>query len=202
MRRKAKTPRGVDVMDRVVEAAKTLLSENWLDEVSITELAREAGIVRASLLLQFPNGWPDIANTILIREFSNDYLIWLCDLGEKQKERYVNDRVFEALNFILTRAEGTGLLYPNLRSQMFVWGEENFGVTYCLLIDTLNSIVEIMGQVGSKRSEQACEYAAEALFNIALDLAAAPSLHYRTFKDRREVLRNTIDLILAGLAAP
>ena len=65
MRRKAKTSRGVDVMDRVVEAAKTLLSENWLDEVSITELAREAGIVRASLLLQFPNGWPDIANTIL-----------------------------------------------------------------------------------------------------------------------------------------
>ena len=87
MRRKAKTPRGVDVMDRVVKAAKKLLGENWLDQISITELAREAGIVRASLLLQFPNGWPDIANTILIRELDNDYLCWLIDIGEKHKKR-------------------------------------------------------------------------------------------------------------------
>ena len=201
VRRKAKTARGVDVASRVVEAAKTLLSENWLDHISISKLAREAGIARASLLLQFPNGWPDVANWIVVQEFGDEHLNWLYDLAEKHTKRPVNDRLFEALDFILMRAESAGLLYPNLRSQMFVWGEENAGVMRCLLIDVLDAMVEMMKQAAPKGSEQSCMYAAEVLFGTALDLAATPGLHYRTFKERREALRNTIDLTVAGLAS-
>ena len=102
------------------------------------------------------------------------------------------------LEFATDRA---GLLYPNLRSQMFVWGEENAGVMRCLLIDVLDAMAEMMKQAAPKGSEQSCVYAAEVLFGTALDLAAAPGLHYRTFKERREALRNTIDLTVAGLAS-
>ena len=129
------------------------------------------------------------------------HLNWLYDLAEKHTKRPVNDRLFEALDFVLSRAESAGLLYPNLRSQMFVWGEENAGVMRCLLIDVLDAMVEMMKQAAPKGSEQSCVYAAEVLFGTALDLAAAPGLHYRTFKERREALRNTIDLTVAGLAS-
>ncbi len=68
LRRTAHTPRGRETRAAILKAARKNCSEQWLDQLSLTELARTAGTTRASVLFQFPEGWPDIAAELQVEE--------------------------------------------------------------------------------------------------------------------------------------
>ena len=62
----AKSERGHNVMETVGrrQLVEACCRSGFTTEVSIVELAqRRAELARASVLLQFPRGWPDILNT-------------------------------------------------------------------------------------------------------------------------------------------
>ena len=68
IRRGAHTPRGQQTRAAILKAARQMCSQQWLDQLSLAELAREAGTTRASVLFQFQEGWPDIAAELMIEE--------------------------------------------------------------------------------------------------------------------------------------
>lgn len=198
-RRQPKTVRGSDVVNKVLETAATLLQDDWLDNVSIAKLARESGISRASLLLQFQNGWPDIAYGLLCREFDSDYSELTWKLVEEPLERTVNDRMFELLDYLLTRAERTGLMYANLRAQMFIWGDENTAMMEVQLSDVLECMVRMFDEVTKKPDAVVSSRATDMLFNSTIDLAALRDIPATSFDQRRAAVRTMIDLTVAGV---
>ena len=192
--RRPATGRGEQVVERVTRAARSLLETRWLDTVSVSELARESDIVRASLLLQFPNGLLDVVAHLLFDEWMHiashaDELAGDSDRGSTA------ETVLALLDHVFERAEGTGLLYANLRSQSFVVGEDSigYGDVFLFLRDELEKTA-----VSGKK--ELCHAVADCLLKYAFDLAAEPDSTNWTFDQRRAALRTVIGVSVAGLA--
>jgi hypothetical protein len=202
-RRKPPTPRGEKVIDTVTETARRLLQDHFVDQISLVELAKASSVARASLLLQFPGGWPDILATVAIREINLDSAF------EKAKEAprlRRAKRVFIALNTLLDRAEESGLLYPNLRAAMFSWGSENQSVFRIAFEGCWENLMDLItDRSGSQESHgRAMGYLVDHLLNLTLDLASSEGYMARTWDERRDALRTAVDATLAAVpdAAP
>src|ERR1035438_1428399 len=140
-RRDAPTQRGKDVKEAVKAAASRLLHEKWVDQVSLVEVAKAAEVARASLLLQFPQGWPEILFELYWDEFPYDETY---DRMMACKSGSAVERVMRFLEPILLRGQQTGRLYPNIRGAMFTGGEEVNGIEKCWAEDCSAMIVELM----------------------------------------------------------
>ena len=198
-RRQPATARGVGVKDRVIETARRLLKENWLDHVSVARLAREAGIVRASLLLQFRDGWSDVAWQLLYEEFEDDYCEWLTKSLAASARKPLEERLFRVLGHTLDRAEETGLLYPNVRSQMFVWGNENASMMPVIWTDVFLILIPVIERNLPDVDEERAHAALETLYCLTLDFAGSSGLFDWNLDERRELLRRSIQVVIAGL---
>src|SRR2546421_10638998 len=67
-RRQPKSPRGARVVKKVSEAARELLSSLPSHKVSVVAVSKAARLPRASLLLQFPDGVPEILEMLFTEE--------------------------------------------------------------------------------------------------------------------------------------
>ena len=198
-RRQPKTERGSNVIGRVVATAKSLLAERWLDEISISELARAAGVARASLLLQFSKGWPDVAWEVFASEFNQQIEDVAVNLVSDPGSRSANERLYELLDQILMRANETGLLYRNLRSQMFVWGDDYDFQAEIQLSDLHETMPEILAQASPQVDTMSVEIMARRLFEETLDLAASSEAIWGDLEARRKILRVMIDVVVRGV---
>jgi hypothetical protein len=120
-------------------------------------------------------------------------------LGMEETKRPVRDLLFETFDTFLTKAENSGLLYANLRSQMFVLGDENAAVIRVNFVDLFAGIVMMFERVNPDGDYGSYQYAADMLLNFALDLAGKPSFSSESFTERRETLQTMIDVTIAGM---
>ena len=197
--RQAKTRRGQDVMRQVLSSARSLLEERYLNDISILELAEEAGVVRASLLLQFRNGWPDIACTLAYQALFGPFDRMVVDMLESDMENNLSKNAAKPLETFIDLAEKTGLLVPNLRAQMFVWGDENYLLFSLPGQDFNEQFAELLAD-GAENVSDDHRYAAEVLINLALDMAGGVGLYGWTADERRDLLRRHVEIVLDGLA--
>lgn len=196
--RKAKTERGETVIAKVSDAAVRLLKDRWVSDISISALAKEAGVVRASLFFQFERGWPDIAATlassVLFREF-DDILISRLD-GRSYDDPV--DCIVNALHSFLNLAEESGRLVQNLRSQMFVWGQENDKFFHLPSQDFSEQLAETLALAVGPRTD-AHRDSAEMLINFGLDIAGGAGMYPWTMDERRSLIRSQVAVTLLGL---
>lgn len=199
VRRKPKTARGEDAQSAVLRAAQKLLSERNSSAIPIVELAERAGIARASLLLQFPGGWPEILNTLAVQEI--DFLDTAYEELLAAKGMRRDEKAYRLLEALLARAESTGRLYPNLRAAMFTWGEDNQGIYRCGLDDMVAMIATLLRSAtdGSETAERTFGYFGESLLHLAWDLASFEGLWMRTWTERRAALRHAVTAALLAL---
>ena len=193
-----KSARGQDSMEQVVGTATRMLRERWIADISISELARESGVVRASLLFAFPNGWPDVANTVAIRTLFEPFDKELDALLERPPRVLKPGHVTRVLSTLLDLAQQTGRLLPNLRAQMFVWGEDNQAIFRHGLQDWNAGLASVLA--GKEETKGTAHIAAaENLINFTLDLAAGAGYVTSTEKWRRAILKDTVELIFRGI---
>ena len=194
-----KTARGDKVIDRVLEAAQSLLQEKWLSKISIRRLCKEADVARASLFYQFERGWPDIVcvlEGVLFQRFDSI-------LNERLDGKSHDDTtscITRALMSFIDLAEGTGKLVPNIRSQMFVWGQKGNNFFHCPAQDYIQGLAEVLAN-GRDKVTDVHIYAAEFLVNFALDIAGGTGLYSWTAQERRELVRKNVEITVAGLSA-
>ncbi|MGE3594155.1 MAG: TetR/AcrR family transcriptional regulator [Dehalococcoidia bacterium] len=114
----AKTDRGAAVIDKVLEAAQALLVAKPIRAISVVEISEQAGIARASLLLQFPGGLSDIVAAVSNREGPRVFELegQLCRKNPPQTPLESVEPLVEAL---VRRVEATGMLYRNLLAESF-----------------------------------------------------------------------------------
>ena len=200
-RRKAPTQRGENVREAVAATARKLLETRFTDQISLVELARETGIARASLLLQFPQGWQDVLSDLALREINLDDSF---EGAMKIKGLTRDQRLFMVLDTWLQRAEVSGLVYPNLRAATFSWGAENQSLYRISFEGCWEIIMELM--VGSRPSDDALRnrqaYLAEALIYLTLDLASSEGYAAQSWAERRAALRAAIEAFLSATAPP
>lgn len=198
-RRRQPTQRGVQVINAVTGTAARLLQERFVDQISLVELAKESRVARASLLLQFPGGWPDILSTVAITEVNLDTAL---DEALAQDDLIRSQQVFIVLNSLLNRAEKSGLLFANMRGAMFSWGAENQGV-YRIALEACWEVLRVL-MANETRSDELEDrrlaYLAEGLLNLTLDLASSEGYMARTWDERRAALRVAVDASLASTA--
>lgn len=201
-RRDPPTQRGKDVKGAVKAAASRLLEVRWFDQISLVEVAKAAEVARASLLLQFPQGWPEILFELYFDESPYDETV---DRMEACKVGPPVDRVARFLEPLLVRAQETGRLYPNIRGAMFTWGEEFGGVAQCWIEDFSTMLVELMTQsqpIVDEVTELRTFRAAESLYYSALDLASTEWRFSTTWVERQATLRSLIESVFVGLGLP
>jgi AcrR family transcriptional regulator len=201
LRRRRGTQQGADTRAAILDAAQDLLREHWLDQLPLAQLSEKCGRARASILGQFPNGWPDILNTLAIRELCDIDTLWKEALALKRVGPV--ERVQHVLEPCLTRASETGLLYANLRAAMFTWGDENQAIFESGLQDIIRMIVECLvhpGPVPEGPAGDRVWLVAESLYYQALDLAARPWWMVGTWEERRATLEVLIETVVTGLA--
>ena len=87
IRRGAHTARGRETRAAILAAARRICSEQWLDQLSLAELAREAGTTRASVLFQFPEGWLDIAAELMVEELEAGRRPWMSSSRRASNQR-------------------------------------------------------------------------------------------------------------------
>jgi AcrR family transcriptional regulator len=196
--RRPKTQRGQEARESILAAAEALLIVRRLEDVSISELARESGVVRASLFFHFPDGWPDIACALFIDIFFQRFEGAILPLLDKMPTRTKASDTVRVLKAFFDLAGETGLLVANLRAQMFVWGEENQGIWQCGVEDS-NACLGALLAGGDEKITKDHLYAAEGLINIALDLAAGAGSYPHTAKEKLALLKRNVELTTAGL---
>ena len=198
--KQAKTVRGDKVIELVLGAAQSLLQERWLNKISIRSLAEKAGVERASLFYQFKRGWPDIACTlaggVLFREFDS---ILIEHLDERTRDD-ASSCATRALMSFVDLAEGTGKLVSNLRSQMFVWGQDGDSYFHLPGQDYNQELAEVLSN-GKDKVTDSHIYAAESLINFSLDIAGGAGLYPWTAEERRKLLTKNVEITVTGLSA-
>ena len=196
-RRGAKTPRGQKTRASILAAAREMCSSRWLDELSLAELARAAGTTRASVLFQFPEGWPDIAAQLLIEELETAAAVTAELAKSRQKPE---QRLRAALHYMLGRGEELGALLPNLRAFNLIWGDAIDATVTPYLEASLARIMQLLCDTAPGRQSLAdARNAAEVLYSFALDLACAPPYRRMSAADRTEKLDTAITIMLKGL---
>ena len=197
IRRGARTPRGRETRAAILKAARQMCTERWLDQLSLAELAREAGTTRASVLFQFPEGWPDIAAELLLEELE----VSTRAMAELAKGRLKPDAKLRAsLHQVLERAEELGALLPNLRAFNFFWGDMIQAAVAPAANANLDRIAKLLRDTAPGRQPIAeSRDSAEALYAFALDLVCAPLYRHLTPAQRAAKLDTAINLMLKGL---
>lgn len=198
-RRKPATRRGENVAEAVLATARRLLESRFTDQIPLVELAREAGVARASLLLQFPRGWQDVLSDLAHREINLDDAF---DAVKKKKGLARKDRLFAVLDTLLQRAEVSGLLYSNLRAATFSWGAENQSFYRISFEGCWEIVMELMtgGRPDDDANGRRQAYLGEVLLNITLDLASNEGYAARSWVERRAALRASIEVCLNSAA--
>lgn len=196
--REAKTERGEKVVDQVLSTAQSLLQERWLGEISIRELAKKAGVERASLLFQFPAGWSEISAALTTAVLFGEFDRILIDRPNEQDRHEAHKSIEQALMSFVDLSERTGKLVPNLRSQMFVWGPAGDGDFHRPGQDFNQQLAEALACSQDAVTEEQI-YAAECLVNSALDIAGGAGLYPWTAEEQRRLLVNHVEMIIAGL---
>ena len=198
-RRKPATQRGENVVEAVLATARRLLQSRFTDQIALVELARESGVARASLLLQFPQGWQDVLSGLALLEINLDDAF---QAVSTKKGTTRDQRLFLVLDTWLQRAEVSGLLYPNLRAATFSWGAENQSCYRIGFEGCWEIVMELMiddrpndDALGHRRA-----YLGEALLNLTLDLASNEGYAARSWVERRSALRAAIDACLISAA--
>jgi AcrR family transcriptional regulator len=195
--RGARTPRGRETRAAILAAARRMCSEHWLDQLSLAELAREAGTTRASVLFQFPEGWPDIAAELLLEELAASS----ASMAELARGRLKPDAQLRAsLHYVLTRADELGALLPNLRAFNFFWGELIEAAVAPSANANMDRIAALLRATAPGRQPIAeSRDSAEALYAFALDLVCAPMYRRLSSDERTAKLDTAINLMLKGL---
>jgi AcrR family transcriptional regulator len=195
--RGARTPRGRETRAAILLAARRMCSERWLDQLSLAELAREAGTTRASVLFQFPEGWPDIAAELLLEELAAA----AAEMAELEKGQLKPEaRLRAALHYVPRRADELGALLPNLRAFNFFWGEMVDAAVAPAANANMDRIARLLRDTAPGRQPIAeSRDAAEALYAFALDLVCAPIYRHLGTDQRTAKLDSAIDLMLRGL---
>jgi AcrR family transcriptional regulator len=115
-RREPKGQRGAAVIEKVTKAGIALLSAKSSRDVTVVDIAKNALVARASLLLQFPDGMQDILATIANREYGEigaaEMVLW-----EQNPPMTPVESVCRLLDAVLERAKATGRLYSNLMAE-------------------------------------------------------------------------------------
>jgi AcrR family transcriptional regulator len=117
------------VVIRVLNAAIQLLERKSARDVSVAEIAKKAGVPRASVLLQFPEGLPEMADALIYSEymwmFESVRPLPLHDAAEQQSKRLNLQIGLESamipLRRMLERSATTGRLYSNLASEALLF---------------------------------------------------------------------------------
>jgi AcrR family transcriptional regulator len=175
-----------------------MCSDTWLDQLSLAELARAAGTTRASVLFQFPEGWPDIAAELLIEQL----LAAREAIDELAKARLrPEERLRQSLRYFVTLGEELGALPPNVRAFSYFWGDPTDALVAPTRDAILDQIAELLRAVAPGRQSLAeARSAAEPLVFFAFDLAAAPIYRRLRSEERAARLDVAITLTLKGLA--
>ena len=198
-RRKPATQRGENVVEAVLAAARQLLESRFTDQIPLVELAREADVARASLLLQFPHGWQDVLSGLTSREINLDDAFRAVST---KKGMTRDQRLFLVLDTWLQRAEVSGLLYPNLRAATFSWGAENQSFYRIGFEGCWEIVMELM--IDDRPNDDALghrqAYLGEALINLTLDLASSEGYAARSWVERRSALHAAIETCLRSAA--
>ena len=196
-RRGARTVRGRETRAAILAAARRVCSEHWLDQLSLAELAREAGTTRASVLFQFPDGWLDIAAELLIEEL---------EAARKAVDELVKarlkpeERLRKSLHYFLAHGEELGALLPNLRAFSYFWGDAADAQVAPVRDATLDQVALLLRATAPGRQPAAeARDAAETLVFFAFDLVAAPMFRRLRPEERAAKLDTAITLILKGL---
>ena len=193
-----RTHRGRDVRQSVYDAAEKLLQERWLGDISVVGLAKEAGIARASLLFQFPKGWFDIAWDLVGVVIGNPFEDALNALYNEPSRPKSPEAIASLMETFIDVADGKGRLVPNLRSQMFVWGEEHGSQWRIPAQDWVEEISDLM--VADKKDiTDEHRTVAESLTQFALDLAGRGGFYLYRTENKRERIRQSVVVALAGL---
>jgi hypothetical protein len=197
--KEAKTDRGQEVILAVCQAARKLLEERFYDQVPIVEVAQEAGVARASLLLQFPRGWPDILGVLAAEEVNLDDAF---ENTQKAKGLTRAQRLFTMLQTLFDRSEASGMLYPSIRSATFNFRVENrfmyrIGYEGCLEL-VVYLLVGRMPHAAGADIEPRVITLADGLLTLALDLASGGDPWELTWAERRVALRTHVDATVAA----
>lgn len=199
--KEAKTVRGQEVILVVCRAARKLLVERFYDQVPIVEVAQVAGVARASLLLQFPRGWPDILGVLAADEINLDDAF----AGvEKSKGLTQTQRLFTMLEALFERAEASGMLYSSIRSATFNFRVENrfmyrIGYESCLEYVVCLLIGRMPRSKGDAIEQRVLDLA-DGLLTLALDLASGGDPWEMTWEQRRAALRTYVEVTVAAAA--
>jgi AcrR family transcriptional regulator len=127
--------RGAAVIAAVTRAGLALLSEKRSRDVTVVEIAKRAGVARASLLLQFPGGMSDVLSAVINAEYAS-----ILEVDDKLWQARPPATPLAAMQCLIaaiyTRATSSGLLYANLLAEsMMLEGEhrEQVRATFGLL---------------------------------------------------------------------
>ena len=114
--REPRGARGAAVMEAVTRAGLASLGEKASRDITVVEIAQRAGVARASLLLQFPDGLPDVLSAAVNHEYEK--IVELEEsLWSSAPPRTPLDAMHRLIEAIHGRAKATGLLYSNLMSE-------------------------------------------------------------------------------------
>ena len=196
--RTAPTLRGQDTMTRILKTAQTLLEDHWLSDLSISALAKKADVKRTSLLLRFPNGWSDIAVSLADQLLFNPFDQRVISILDGPRSKSIAENTVYALDTFVELGTKSGRLVANLRSHMFVWGDENNELFHIPAQDYNEEFAELLAGDGQTVTDNH-RFVAEALINFALDVAGGVGLYPWTTKERRELVRKHVEIALAGL---
>lgn len=197
--RTAPTLRGQDTMTRILKTAQTLLEDHWLSDLSISALAKSADVKRTSLLLRFPNGWSDIAVSLVDQLLFNPFDQRVISILDGPRSKSTAENAVYALDIFVKLGTKSGRLVANLRSHMFVWGDANNELFHLPSQDYNEEFAELLAGHGQTVTENHT-FTAEALINFALDVAGGVGLYPWTTKEKRELVRKHVEIVLAGLS--
>lgn len=196
-RRGAHTPRGRETRSAILKAARRMCSEQWLDQLSLAELAREAGTTRASVLFQFPDGWPDIAAELMIEELEAAQVAAEEIAGQRLK---APEALRRSLHYFLERGESLGALPANVRAFSYFWGEAIDALVAPTRDAILGRIARLLQAVApGRQTTSEARDSAEVLVHFALDLVAAPMFRRLESTERAARLDSAINLMIKGL---
>lgn len=187
MGKSPRTVRGQAAIENALRAASRLLEESWVTEVSLSRVASEANLTRSSLMLQFQDGWQDLASTLMY-EWLDKVDRELSELGTSPDPKVVAD--FFAAK--IEEAGQRGRLFGNLRGLMFACDPESapaFG-TRVVLRDIQESLVGILLKWGVGYGH--ADAVADSLINHWLDLVAGLSIDIEGAADRCENMRRVV----------
>lgn len=195
----AKTARGQRTREAILRAARQICASQWLDHLSLAELARGSGTTRASVLFQFPEGWAGVAAELMIEELG----LWTAQFELRGRaRRKPAEQIRAGLQYVLRRSEELGALLPNLRAFNFVWGEtieaEVRPATEALL-ERLAALLAAAARGDASRVDT--RMAAQGLCFLTLDVACAPMFRRLQPAERDAVIDSLLDTTLKGLAS-